>query len=77
MLEANPELDNKFREWSASRDHFLSGLKTGKPEIVEQGWQKDYVRTARGTKVRIAAFVDRTFGDHKQSGASTIVDQSS
>ena len=75
MLEANPELDSKFREWSASRDHFLFGLKTRKPEIVQQGWQKDYVRTARDTKVRLAAFVDRTLSDHKQSAPPTTVDQ--
>src|SRR5437879_1182561 len=47
MLEANQELESKFREWSISRDRFLLGLGKGKPEIVAQGWQKDYMRTAK------------------------------
>ena len=37
MLEADRKFENKFREWSASRDRFLSGLEEGKPEVVAQG----------------------------------------
>jgi len=29
MLEADREFENKFREWSVSRDRFLSGLEKG------------------------------------------------
>jgi Family of unknown function (DUF6065) len=50
MLEADREFGNKFREWSASRDRFLSGLETGKPEVVAQGWQRDYMQTAKEKK---------------------------
>jgi hypothetical protein len=47
MLETDRELENKFREWSASRDRFLVGLEKGKPEVVAEGWQKDYTRAAK------------------------------
>src|SRR5215469_17030347 len=38
MLEADRGIENKFREWSDSRNQFLSELKEGKPEVVAQGW---------------------------------------
>ena len=50
MLEADREFEGKFRKWSASRDQFLSGLEKGKPEAVAQGWQKDYMQTAKDKK---------------------------
>jgi hypothetical protein len=49
-LEANKELENKFREWSASRHRFLSALKNGEPEVVARRWQKDYPQTAKDKK---------------------------
>ena len=59
MLDENPELQKGFREWCANRDNFLLGLQKGTPETVEQGWQKDYVRTAKNTKLRIARFIPK------------------
>jgi len=50
MLETDQELENKFREWSASRDEFLLGLEKEKPEVLAQGWQKDYMQTAKDKK---------------------------
>jgi hypothetical protein len=29
------------------RDRFLSGLEKCKPQVVAQGWQKDYVQNAK------------------------------
>ena len=60
MLEANQEFENKFREWSVSRDRFLSGLEKGKPEVVAQGWQKDYMRTAKDKKPLAHPFANET-----------------
>jgi Family of unknown function (DUF6065) len=50
MLEADRELENKFREWSASRDEFLLGLEKERPEALAQGWQKDYMQAAKDKK---------------------------
>lgn len=33
-----------------SRDRFLSGLEKGKPQVVAQGWQKDYMQNAKNKK---------------------------
>ena len=62
MLEANEELENKFREWSASRHQFLSGLKKGEPGVVAQGWQKDYAQTAKDKKPLAHPFANETSG---------------
>lgn len=53
-LESNPDLDEKHREWSASRDHFLLGLEKEKPHILAQGWQKEYFQSAKGEKKLMA-----------------------
>jgi uncharacterized protein DUF6065 len=60
MLEGNRELENKFREWSASRDRFLAGLEKGKPEVIAQGWQKDYLQTAKDKKPLAHPFANET-----------------
>jgi hypothetical protein len=60
MLEADEELENKFREWSASRHRFLSGLEKGEPEVVAQGWQKDYMQTAKAKKALAHPFTNQT-----------------
>ena len=75
MLEADRELENKFRQWSASRDRFLSGLEKGKPEVVAQGWQKDYMQNAKDKKPLAHPFanetlwaeLERTDGNHEDS----------
>ena len=75
MLESDRELENKFREWSASRDRFLSGLEKGKPEAVAQGWQKDYMQNAKDKKPLAHPFAnqmswterERTDGNHDDS----------
>jgi hypothetical protein len=60
MLEAAPEFERKFQEWSASRDRFLSGIDKGKPEVMAQGWQKDYMRTAKVKKSLAHPFANQT-----------------
>ena len=60
MLEANQEFENKFREWSVSRNRFLSGFEKGEPEVVAQGWQKDYMRTAKDKKPLAHPFANET-----------------
>ena len=49
-LAANPELQQKYLAWDASRSGFLKGLKENDPEAVKLGWQKDYFqgKTAEG-----------------------------
>jgi hypothetical protein len=61
-LESNREFEKKFREWSASRDRFLLELNKGKPETVAQGWQKDYMRTAKDKKPLAHPFVNEISG---------------
>src|SRR5713226_1047402 len=60
LLETDREFENKFREWSTSRDRFLSGLVKGKPEVIAQGWQKDYTRTAKDKKPLAHPFANET-----------------
>jgi hypothetical protein len=60
MLECEREFEKKFREWSASRDRFLSGLEEGKPEVVAQGWQKDYMQAAKDKKSLAHPFTNGT-----------------
>ena len=60
MLETDRKLENKFREWSASRDRFLLGIDKGKPEVVAQGWQKDYMRTAKHKRSLAHPFANET-----------------
>jgi hypothetical protein len=50
LLESDPELENKFREWSASRDRFLLELAKGDARALSQGWQKDYMQKAKDKK---------------------------
>jgi hypothetical protein len=42
LLASNPELHDRYNAWQLSRGAFLEGLKTRDPQIVKQGWQKDY-----------------------------------
>jgi hypothetical protein len=55
-LASDPELDGKYRAWSASRDRFLDGLKAREPAFVEQGWQKDYMLGAKEKKPQFGVF---------------------
>lgn len=41
-LAADPGLKKQYEEWQASRSGFLKGLWGRDPEVVKQGWQKDY-----------------------------------
>jgi uncharacterized protein DUF6065 len=61
MLESDPEFERKFREWSDSRERFLSGIEKGKPEVVAQGWQKDYMRTAKDKRSLAHPFANETW----------------
>jgi hypothetical protein len=49
-LDSNPELAGEYREWEKSRDVFNRELGLLKPEAVQRGWQRDYMkgRTIRG-----------------------------
>jgi hypothetical protein len=46
-------------EWSRSRDWFLWALAKDKPDVVAQGWQKDYIKAAKDKKVLAGEFVDK------------------
>lgn len=43
-ITENPDLAERFRNWSNSRDTFNAGLKSQDPETVKQGWEKRYVK---------------------------------
>jgi hypothetical protein len=58
MLEDAPELNEKFHEWHHGRDWFLWALGKQKPQVVAQGWQKDYLRAAKDKKLLARDFVD-------------------
>jgi hypothetical protein len=58
MLDSEPELSEKLAEWSRSRDWFLWALGKEKPDIVAQGWQKDYLLAAKDKKLLASEFVD-------------------
>jgi hypothetical protein len=59
MLSSNPELERKYTEWSVSRERFLNGLLDGEPDVVRQGWQKDYMLASKSKKPRVGVFADR------------------
>jgi hypothetical protein len=59
MIESEPELNEKFAEWSRNRDWFLWALGKEKPDIVAQGWQKDYMMAAKDKKLLADEFVDK------------------
>lgn len=63
MLEADRDLENKFREWSDRRDEFLLGLEKEKPEALAQGWQKDYMQTAKDKKQLAHPFANKNVVD--------------
>lgn len=56
MLETNSELHAKYNEWRGSRDRFLKGLREKEPEIVRQGWQKDYVLASKEKRPQLREF---------------------
>ena len=68
MLKADREFENKFREWSDSRDRFLAGLDKGKPEVVAQGWQKDYMHTAKDKKPVAHTFANENVEERARIG---------
>lgn len=41
-LRDNPELQEQFKAWGASRDKFNEGLRSGDEDAVTQKWQKLY-----------------------------------
>jgi Family of unknown function (DUF6065) len=58
MLEGTPELNEKFLEWYHSRNWFLWALRKQKPQVVAEGWQKDYLQAAKDKKLLARDFVD-------------------
>jgi hypothetical protein len=59
MIESDPELYQKFREWSQSRDWFLWALEKQKPQVVAQRYQKEYLQAAKNKKSLAHPFVDQ------------------
>jgi len=47
LLRDNPELHEKFRNWSNSRGEFLQDLSNQVPAVVSRAWQRDYVHAAK------------------------------
>ena len=58
MLESDPELNRKFREWSESRERHLWALAKRKPDAIAQTWQKEYLRTAKNKKSMARPFAN-------------------
>jgi hypothetical protein len=67
MLEGAPELSAKFQEWLRSRDWFFWALGKQKPQVVAQGWQKDYLRAAKDKKLLARDFVDARPGTEPET----------
>lgn len=67
MLEEDRVFENKFREWSASRDEFILGLERGNPKAVAQGWQKDYMQTAKDKKPLAHPFANENVMDRART----------
>jgi hypothetical protein len=63
LLESEPELAKNFREWSQSRNWFLWALRKRKPQVVAQGWQKEYLRSAKKKKSLAQPFLDERPND--------------
>jgi uncharacterized protein DUF6065 len=59
MLESDRHFENKFREWFDNRKWFLSALEERKAEVVAQGWQKDYMKTAKDKKPLARPFANK------------------
>lgn len=75
MLKADQEFENKFREWSDSRNRFLGGLDKGKPEVVAQGWQKDYTQNAKEKKPLAHPFANENVVDRAGTGGRVCRDR--
>jgi hypothetical protein len=41
-LERRPDLQQEYRAWEQKRDAFNAALAQGDPEVLRQGWQRDY-----------------------------------
>ena len=79
MDEPDPEMDSLDSDPELKRDHeqarkerlaFIEGLKSGDPNVVRRGWQKDYFRgefpsgrhafAGHQTKIRAKPFVPKS-----------------
>ena len=49
---------------------FLPGLEKGEPEVVAQGWQKDYMQTAKDKKPLARPFANENVVDRAKTGGS-------
>jgi hypothetical protein len=72
-LESDPDLQQKYRGWSASRDRFITGLHEQNPTTVKEGWQKDYMLAAHEKKLHIPTFNDRSL-ESENSSKVTLAD---
>jgi hypothetical protein len=66
-LESEPDLQQKYRDWSASRDRFITGLNQSDPTIVKEGWQKDYMLAAHEKKLQIPIVKDQPVNADKST----------
>jgi hypothetical protein len=55
-LASDPNLQLKFKEWSASRDQFLTRLQERDPSAVKQAWQRDYTLGSKEKKSHAQEF---------------------
>jgi uncharacterized protein DUF6065 len=60
MLESEVDLEKKFQEWSDSRERFLRALDKRKPQALAQGWQKEYLQSAKNKKSIAHPFVNES-----------------
>lgn len=58
MLESKPDFKKKFQQWYDSRERFLSALAKRRPEAIAQGWQKEYLQSAKDKKSVAHPFVN-------------------
>lgn len=57
-IRSDPELAERFENWSKSRSTFIKDLREPGSQAQEERWQRDYTRSAEQTKLRLQPFVD-------------------
>lgn len=58
-LASERELHVKYAEWSAGRGEFIEGLDKRDEKFVKEGWEKDYFRAGRETKLTVPEFIKK------------------
>ena len=55
-IEQAPDVNQGYKDWSASRGQFIKDLVEQDPEAVKRAWEKDYFRGAQETKINLPEF---------------------